>query len=91
MFCVRYKDRKYEKRCPKDRRYEEDTDDYYSDKDVAERRHHEYLEEYKRRISSLRRDKDKSRRGDRREYERDDRRGDYYYNNPRYDEDYYNR
>ncbi|XP_018571551.1 uncharacterized protein LOC108911173 isoform X2 [Anoplophora glabripennis] len=81
-----YRDKKYDRRRYKDRRYEEDTD-YFSDKEKDRRVRDDREREYDRKYSSLRKDKDKDRRRrDPREYGRD-RREDYYYRN-RYDDDY---
>lgn len=78
-----YKDKRYDRRRYKDRRYDDDTD-YYSDKE----RERKNREEYEKKYSSLRKDKEKDRRRrENRDYGRDGRRGDYYYN--RY-EDYEN-
>lgn len=78
-----YRDKRHERRKYKDRRYDDDTD-YYSDKE----RERKNREEYEKKYSSLRKDKEKDRRRrENRDYGRDGRRGDYYYN--RY-EDYEN-
>lgn len=73
------RDKKYERRRYKDRRYDDDTD-YYSEKE----RERKNREEYERKYSSLRRDKDKDRR---RKDGREGRRDHYY---GRYEDEYEN-
>lgn len=84
-----YRDKKHDRRRYRDKRYDDDTD-YYSDKERGGRREdRDRREEFDRKYSSLKKDKEKERKRrehrSHRDYGRDGRRNDYY---GRYDDDY---
>lgn len=74
-----YRDRKYEKRRPRDRRYDDDTEEYYSDRERDRRRQErDKRDDYEKKYASLKREKES------RDKRRRDNRRDYYYD--RYDD-----